>query len=287
MSKSYLTDETVIVKFIPDFKNGITDKHHPLYGGLSSNASIAIPAPLLTNELKDIFTKEELEFLAKELNEDSLAPNSSFWREFRKDEYGMPNGVFPIFLKKEGMLLNKKDALHYIYIKILENDPIIANSVQDTKNRAGCRFLLIKHDQMHKEDLSKINSKKEAFKLHTKYEKNDRVLRYVLKSFNKSVAFNTTGDFLIKETWKLAEVASDLFVKTLEDPYLEAKILLDDAIRFKLVSKSNNLFYNLVGDPIALDGEANDYAGASKFLDSGAGQEMKLEIEAKIKVLSK
>lgn len=285
---SILKDETVIVKFIPNFKNGINDKTHPLYGGFSSNASISIVAPLLKRGMENLFTKEELEILSKELNGADLSPNSEFWKEYAKDEYGMPKGNFPIFLKKEGAMFNKKNALDYIKIRILENSPIVAKNEKEIKNRSSeYRFVLIKHDEMHKEDLENINYVKQATKLHTKYEKDEKVLRHALKSFNKNPGFNSKLDFLQKETWKLLQVAPKQFVKYLSDPLLEAKITLDEALRYKLISKSNKLYYTLSGDPLKLDGEQNDYEGAARYLDSGAGQEYRLELETKINTLKK
>ena len=286
--KNYLTEGTVIVKFIPDFKNGIDDKKHPLYGGLSSNASIAIPAPLLTRRIDKIFTKDELEFLAEALNEEHLQANAPFWREYRKDEFGMPMGVFPIFLKKEGMLLKKSEPLDYIKIKILQDSDIVANSPAEIKNKKSqYRFVLIEQDQLHREDIDGISVKKKAVKLHTQYENDEDVLRYVLKSFNKNVSYSSKLPFLQNETWKLAELNPKMFNTLLADELVETKILVDKAVRYKLLNKSNNLFYTAVGDPVRLDGDANDYNGAAKYLASGAGQEMRLNLEAQIKNLEK
>lgn len=285
--KNYLKDGSVIVRFIPDYKNGITDKQHPLYGGLSSNASISIPAPLLTRRIDKIFTKDELAFLGEKLNED-LASNSEFWREYRKDDFGMPMGVFPIFLKKEGAMLHKSDPLDYIKLKILQDSEIISNNPAEIKNRKSqYRFVLIEQDQLHKEDTDVITFKKAAMKLHTMYENNVDVLRFILKSFNKNVSYSSKLPFLVNETWKLVELDPVRFSKLLSDEYVETKILVDKAVRYKLLNKANNLFYTATGDPVRLDGEANDYEGAAKFLDSGAGQEMRLEFEAQIKSLDK
>ena len=137
MSKSILKDETVIVKFIPEFKNGITDKKHPLYGGFRSNASISIVAPLLKKRIDKIFTPEELKALSEALNGEDLSPNAPFWREYRKDEYGMPKGEFPIFLKKEGAIFNKKNPLDYIKIRVLEDSNIVASSPAEIKKRSS------------------------------------------------------------------------------------------------------------------------------------------------------
>lgn len=285
--KNYLTEGVVIVKFVPDFKNGIDDKKHPLYGGLSSNASIAIPAPLLTRRIDKIFTKDELEFLGEQLNED-LSSNAPFWREYRKDEFGMPMGVFPIFLKKEGMMLYKSDALDYIKIKILKDSDIVANSPAEVKNRTSqYRFVLIEQDQLHKEDIDIISVKKQAVKLHTKYEDDEDVMRYILKSFNKNVSYSNKLPFLQHETWKLAELDPARFTRLLSDELVETKILVDKAVRYKLLNRSNNLYYTATGDPVRLDGKANDYDGAAEYLASGAGQEMRLQFEAQIKQLER
>lgn len=285
--KNYLRDETVILKYLPDLKNGITDKRHQLYGGFSSNASIAVPAPLLTRQIDKIFTKDELAFLSKELKQD-LNPNSDFWKEYKKDDFGMPIGIFPIYLRKEGMLLNKKDPIDYIKIRVLENFPIVAKNQAEIKNRSSqYRFVLIKKDEEHKQDINNMSYEKQATKLHSKYENNKEVLAYILKSFNRNVSYSSSLDFLVNETWKLVKSVPKLFVATVEDELLETKILLDSFVRYKLVNKSNKLYYTSTGDPLRLDGELNDYDGAARFLDSGAGQEMLLELQAKVKVLKK
>lgn len=286
--KNYLTEGTVIVKFIPDFKNGIDDKKHPLYGGLSSNASVAIPAPLLMRRIDKIFTKDELAFLADELNEEHLQANAPFWREYRKDEFGMPMGVFPIFLKKEGMMLKKSEAIDYIKIKILQDSDIVAINPGEIKNKKSqYRFVLIEQDQLHNEDINSISVKKQAVKLHTKFENDEDVLRFILKSFNKNVSYSSKLPFLQNETWKMAELDPARFTRLLSDELVETKILVDKAVRYKLLNRSNNLYYTATGDPVRLDGEANDYEGAAKFLASGAGQEMRIEFEVQIKTLEK
>lgn len=288
VEKSIFTDEVVIVRYVPNFKNGITDKKHPLYGGFSSNAVLSIPAPLLTRRIEKIFSKQEIEALSAQLPGEDLSPTSDFWKEFSKDEYGMPRGIFPIYLKKEGAMFNKKNPLDYIKIRILEDANVIANDERDAKNRASeIKFVLIKPEAVHQNEATSRNFKKQAIKLHTKFEKDEKMLRHVLKGFNKNPSYNTKLGFLQEEAWKMLEINPKMFVEILSDPLAEAKVLLDQAIRYKLVSKSNNMYYTLKGDQIRLDGEANDYDGAAKFLDSGAGQEFKLELEAKLNALKR
>lgn len=285
--KNYLTDETVMVQYVPSFINGISDKKHPLYGGLSSNASIGVTAPLVTDEIDKIFTQDELDFLGEKLNED-LSRTSDFWKEYRKDQNGMPQGIFPIFLKKEGMHLTKRNPLDYIRIRILEHFPLVAKSQEELKyNRAQYRFVLIEKNQLFKEDIDNMSYEKRATELHSKYEKNDKVLAYILKTFNRNVTLSNSRDFLVKETWKLVKSHPKQFVATVEDELLSTKVWLDDFLRYKLVTRSNNLYFTLTGDPLRLDGETNDYTGAANYLSSGAGQEMLLELQAKVKLMEK
>lgn len=281
-----LTDEKVFVKYIMDTKNEIVDRTHPLYGGLSTNASIAIPAPLLTKRIGIIFSKEELEFLGQELNED-LRPNSSFWREFRRDENGMLVDGFPIFLRKEGAMFNKKYPMDYIKIKILQDSDIIANNIDEIKERQGCRFYLVSEKDIYKKEIVNISTKQKAVKLFGKYEDNAEVLKYVLKTFNKSVDKSHNIEFLQKEAWKISEDNSMAFIATLEDTNLSTKIKINDFLNFALINKSNNLYYDLEGKKLSLDGENNDLTGCARYLDSGIGGEFRLACEAKVKALKK
>lgn len=284
--KNCLSEEKVFVKYVMDTKNGITEKTHPLYGGLSNNASIGIPAPLLTKKIPLIFTKEELLFLGSELNED-LSPNSNFWKEYRKDSNGMPISEFPIFLKKEGAMFNKNNALDYIKIRILEDSDLVANSQEEIIQRKGVRFVLISEKDVYKKEINSISVKQKAVKFFGKYEDDAEVLKHVLKTFNKSVDSKHKIEFLQKEAWKISEENPLAFIATLEDEYLKTKIKITDFINFKLINKSNNLFYDLEGKKLSLDNEINDLNGCARYLDSGVGGEFRLELEAKVKTLKK
>jgi len=281
-----LTEEKVFVKYIMDTKNGITDKTHPLYGGLSTNASIGIPAPILTKRIPYIFTKEELVFLGTELNED-LNPNSKFWREYRKDDNGMLVDGFPIFLKKEGAMFNKNNAMDFIKIRILQDSEIIANSVDELTHKKGCRFVLVSEKDIYRKEIINISVKQKAVKLFGKYEDDELVLKYILRTFNKSVDKSHKIEFLQKEAWKISEDNPQGFIATLEDEHLKTKIKIVDFINFKLINKSNNLYYDIEGKALALDGEQNDINGAARYLDSGIGGEFRMGLEAKVKAMKK
>lgn len=284
--KNCLSEEKVFVKYVMDVKNGITDRTHPLYGGLSTSASIGIPAPLMTKRIGMIFSKEELEFLGEELGE-NLKPNSDFWKEFRRDQAGTMVDGFPIHLRKEGAMFNKNNAMDYIKIRILEDSPIVANSLEGLKQSEGCRFYLLSEKDVYKKEISDISTKQEAYKLFGKYEDDEAVLKYVLKSNNKSVDPKAKIEFLQKEAWKITETNPKAFTAVLKDEHLKTKIKMSDFLQYKLINKMNNLYYDIEGKALALDGEMNDVNGAARYLDSGIGGEFRLEMEAKVKTLKK
>jgi len=158
-------NEKVFLRYIPNFSNGITDKTHPEYGGLSNNAKIGICAPILTNRLNDVFSDDELAILAKELNEPSLINKTSdFWKEFVTDKHGMSNSIFPIVIKKEGALYNKKNPIDYIYIKILKDSDLIGSSVKNAKE-IGAKFALIEEKDQFKKEKEDIGAAKKASNL--------------------------------------------------------------------------------------------------------------------------
>lgn len=287
MSTSILTKETVIVQFIPNFKNNVLDKQNPLYGGLSNKATIGIPAPLHNNGINKIFTKDEIAELEKELDM-SLGPKSIFWREFAKDENGMKVGIFPIYIDKSGLFLDKSDPTDFIKIRVLENSPIVAISEADARSRASeVRFKLINKKDIHKEELNKIDNKRKAFGLYGKVSENKDVLLYIMRSFNKSVDSSLTLEFLQTEVWKLMEWDVNFFTEVVGDPRIITKIKMYDFVNFGLITKKDGFYYDSEGKKLALDGKQNDINGAAEFLDSGVGSEMRLVLEAKIESLKK
>lgn len=279
--------ERVFVRYVPNFINGITDKTHPEYGGLSNNARIGICAPVSTRRINKLFTEAELEILAKEFNDPTLMNNDSdFWKEFVTDKHGMSKSIFPIFLKKEGMMLTKEEPLDFIYIRILEDSDSIATSFEDAKVR-GSKFAMIKEKDQFKKEIIDKESTKKAFKLYEKYEDNMPVLRYLLNNIGKSVNATAEPGFIQNEAWKKMTDSPNMFSGILGDALLEQKIKLTAFLRFKLINKVNSLYYFEDGAIIALDGDKNDIDGAAKYFESGIGQEQLLMLTAKLAILTK
>jgi hypothetical protein len=280
-------DERVILRYIPNFSNGITEKTHPEYGGLSNNSRIGICAPVLTGRINEIFSDAELEILAKELNEPTMIHKTSdFWKEYVTDKHGMSTSIFPIFIKKEGAMYNKKNPIDYIYIKILRDSEIIGNSIKNAKE-IGAKFALLEERDQFKKEKDDISTAKKAFKYYYKYEDNEPALRYLLSNTNKTPGASVDLDFLQTEAWKEMQERPTMFSKILGDEFLDTKIKITEFLKHKLISKSNNLYYMEKGEAIALDGEINDIDGAARYFASGIGQEKLLTYQARLDTIKK
>lgn len=280
MTKNFLMQEKVFIKYLPDFSNGIEDKTHPLYGGLATRSYKGITAPS-PQKLNEIFSKEEFDFISEELGE-KITARSDFWKEFKKDEFGNYVGIFPIYLKKEGDILFLDNVYDYIKWKILKNCPKVATSYEDAKNRAEVQFLMLKENELYKKDRLAISAKQNAYKLYGKYEDNEDVLRYILKTLNKSIDPKSKIDFLQKEVWKEMEKDINGFISIVEDPYLNTKIKINKFLMAGLINKHNGLFYGQNGEKLSLDGEVNDLDGTARYLESGIGSDFRLMCEAKL-----
>ena len=117
-----------------------------------------------------------------------------------------------------------------------ELESIFDNLAHLTSSLSQLSTQVVKQKEEHTKDLEGISTKKKAVKLHTKYEEDPKVLKHILRSFNKSVANKHTLDFLQAETWKLAEVEPAMFIKALSDEFLEEKILIYDLLAANLLS---------------------------------------------------
>lgn len=281
------TDEKVFIKYVPNYSNGISDKTHPEYGGLSNNARVGVSAPVSTRRINEIFSKDELGVLAIELNDPTIVHNDSkFWKEYVTDEYGMSSSIFPIFLKKEGAMYNKRNPIDYIYIRVLEDSNSVGNSLEDAKSK-GCKFAIIKEKDQFKKEKTDISIEKEAMKLYLKYEDDEEILRYLLSGNKKQVAMSSKLDFLQNEAWKEKSSNTRTFIGMLSDEYLKEKVVLSNLLRYKLVNRVNTMYYFEDGRLICLDGDKNDDNGAAKYFASGVGQEDFLALKAKLEIMKK
>jgi len=276
-STAFLRDEIVTIKYINKENADIKDPKHVGYGGLFVGSSIAIPAPTLDNaRMKNILTNEEKAGLEYLLGID-LSIYGPFWKsEFKR------GGIFPILLSKEDTQLDLSDPMQYITWKTLLASPIVANSIDEIRNRATYRFVLVSEGEELRKSKDKIGNKVLAFEKYVEFKNNKGVLRYILRNLGKYTSRGQKLDFLQVECAKEIEKDPNMFVAITNDKLILQKVLLEEGVEFGVVTERDKKYYTLDNQPIS-EGDTPTLNTAATHLASPLGQEMRLALEAKIK----
>jgi len=276
-STVFLRDEIITVKYIKRESDYIKDPKHVGYGGLFNGSSIGIPAPTLDNsKMKNILTKEEKLGLEHILGKD-LSIYGQFWKEeFTK------GGMFPIFLNKEDTRLDLSNPREYIMYKVLMCSPIVANSLNEVRNKATYRFVLTSEGEQLSRDKAAVGNKVLAFEKYVEYKNNPAVLRYILRNLGKYTSRGQNLEFLQVETAREIEKDPNLFVALTNDSLIATKVIIEEGVEFGVVVKRDGKYYTTDNQPLS-EGDTPTLDVAATYLGNPLGQEMRLALEAKIK----
>lgn len=274
----FLRNEIVTIQYIKKPNDFIKDPKHVGYGGLFEGSAIAIPPPLMdSGKMKNLLTDKEkkgLEFL--------LGMDLSIYKDFWKQEYSK-GSVFPIFLGKDDTRLDLSDPMQYIIWKVLLASPIVANSMDEIRNKATYRFVMVAEGEKLRKEKDAVGAKIMAFELYVTYKKDKSVLRYILRNLGKYTTHQQGMDFIQVEAAKLAESQSDLFVSITADEHLKSKVLIEECVEFGVINRIDGKLYTKDNDPIS-GGETPTMDIASKYLSSPLGTDIKFSLEAKLKI---
>jgi len=274
----FLRNETVTVKYLVKTNTNIKDPKHVGYGGLFNGTEIAIPAPTLDNKkMKNVLTNKEKEGLEYILGGVNLSIYSDFWKESNKE-----NGIFPIYLGKDDMVLDLSDPYDYIRYKVLKVSPLVAGSLDEIRNKATYRFVLVAEGEQTLKDKDAVGNKVLAFEKYVEYKNNKAVLRYILRNLGRYTAKNQKLDFLQIETAKMIEADPNLFVAITNDKFITTKVLIEECHEYNVIDKRDKKFYTKEGEPLS-EGDTPTLEVAAAYLASPLGQEMRLTLEAKLK----
>lgn len=276
-STSFLTSEKVTVKYIIKQNASIKDPKHVGYGGMFIGTEQAIPAPTLDSQkMKNLLTKEEKEGLEYLLGV-NLSVYGPFWKESHKK-----GGLLPIFLGKDDLVLDKSDPYDYLKIKVLMASPIVANSLDEIRNKATYRFVMVAEGEEILKEKNAVGNKVIAFEKYVEYKNNKSVLRYILRNLGRYTSKTQKLDFLQIETAKMIEKDPNLFVAISSDRFIKTKVLLEECFENGVIDMRDKKYYTKEGQPIS-EGDTPTLTVASEYLDSALGQEMRLTLEAKLK----
>jgi hypothetical protein len=274
----FLKNETVSVKYLLKTNPNIKDPKHVGYGGLFNGTEIGIPAPTLDNKkMKNLLTDKEKEGLEYIMQGQSLSVYSSFWKEGTKG-----GGIFPIYLGKDDLVLDLSDPYDYIKYKVLKISPLVANSLDEIRNKATYRFVLVAEGEQTIKDKAAVGNKVLAFEKYVEFKNNKSVLRYILRNLGRYTSKNQKLDFLQIETAKMIEKDPNLIVAITNDKYISTKVLLEECHEYNVIDQKDKKFYTKDGEPIS-EGDTPVLEVAAAYLSSPLGQDMRLTLEAKLK----
>ena len=275
-----LRNERVIVKFVHNEKGLISDPKHVLYGGLGENSKRRFVVPVLQSGVfKNVLTNSE-----KECLETIMGLPENALSVYRKvDNFWTNRGVT---LGKEPTILDLSIPDDYIKYKILlANDDYIAPSEEALRNhrKATYQFVLHREGQELENALESLNTTSKAFMLFGELKNDLKKLAMVIEM--------TTGKTIsrIEEKHVFAQVETAIketperFIKNAEDPFLDTKILIKDAISSGYIRKRGEYYYLTEGNrPLCNDKQEPTLQSACEFLNAPKNQEILFLLQGKV-----
>ena len=284
-----LRNERIKVQFLPKETAMIHDKRHILYGGMAENATRNFVVPRLrsTGLYKNVLTNDEKAYLEHimGLKEDALSiyrQENNFWDDSNE------NGIGRVTLHKQDNYLDLSIPSDYIKYKILlANNDKIAPSLQvlEEKPKATYEFVIISENAEMKSNLSKMEATAQCYMEFGAVKQDKDRLRVIIELLEKRP---TTPQ--VKLDWLQGKINDYIqkdprrFLGVITDSLLSAKVLIRKSQEAGLVSMRNNLYYlRRDNSPLCEMGEDSTLNNAAKFISSPKHQDLKYELEARLK----
>lgn len=275
MEESILKNKKVVVKFVGK-KGGFNNQPgHVLAGGMMQGAYTKFSAPMTsTGSYKDFLTSTEVAFFSERLGQDVNISNKAFWDEFN------------ISLTKEDVILDLSDPLQNLKFKALHFYPtVICTNPSELTNRATYRWCIYNSDDEMLTKKNELDSQRKAYISYGKYENNRDVLCYVYKFIEGRIISADTAMSDIQALY--LDILGTKYLKfntLIADPLLEEKVLINTAYELGILSEKSGEYWDIKsGRKLADEGRATMQV-AAEFLAQAKNQDLRLEIEARIKI---
>lgn len=279
---SCLRKEVVTVKFVPKQTGMVTNPKHILYGGMAENAVRWFTLPRLQSGMYvNALTDNEKAFL-----EEVMGLEYNALSIYKKVDNYWDN--LTVRLTKQDNFLDLSNPEDYIKYKILlANKDFIAPSLQALQDRpkATYQFVIIQEGEESQSNKKEMNATMQSYMKFGEIQNKADVLRLVIEIIDgRPLAKNTKLDFLQQKINKLIQADAKLFLRVVEDPLLDIKVLIKKAIEGGLISNRGGMLYLMSdGTPLCENGEEPTLSIAAKFLSTPKRQELKFALEAKLK----
>ena len=277
---SCLRAEKIIVKKILKENDGITDKKHPYYGGMSENATRTFTVPVLTNgAYKNVLTDVEKEFL-----EDYMGMEPNALSVYQKNDNYWEN--YFVRLTKQDTIFDLSNPEDYIKYKVLlANNDTICPSLKRLREspKQTYEYVITSDKETYSNTKESVSNKKQCYKEFGKIEDNYDVLKTLIEIIDgRPVSANTNLDWMQAKVIDLIETNASEVLRVIKDQLLPFRVLLNKAYSAKVVTRRGDYYY-YQDEPLCCDGENPTATFAAKYLSLPKNQELRFAIEAKIK----
>ena len=286
---SCLRNERIIVRFVPKPTAMVHDPKHILYGGMAENATRSFVVPRLssTGMFKNVLTDSEKEFLERAMGLEYNAlsiykKNNNFWDDSN------PMGIGRVILHKQDNYLDLSIPEDYIKYKILlANKDEIASSLRELEDRpkATYQFVIISENAESSAKLSRMDVTMKCYMEYGKVEDDVDTLRVIIELLEgRPLAPKVKLDYLQGKVNEYIQRNPRLFLSTIKDELLPAKVLIKKCVEAGLIGKKNDTYYlRQDNSPMCEINEESTLNNAARFISSVKRQDLKYSLEAKLK----
>ena len=280
-----LRNERVVIKHINQPNGLVNNPKHVLYGGMAETAQRTFVTPVLSSgAYKNVLTDAEKAYL-----EDIMGLEFNALSVYRKKDnyWSSDNPAAVVTLGKQDNFLDLSNPEQYIKYKILlANRDYIAPSLQELEDRpkATYQYVIVNEGDEVKKAGNRLNTKMLCYKELGKLNGDLDTLRVIIETIEgKPTASTTKYEFLEAKADEYITNDSKLFLKVIQDPMLNTKVLIKKAREAGVLGMKGNGYYLADGTPLCEMNEEPVLSVACKYLNSPKHQEIKFMLEAKIK----
>ena len=273
--KNFLQNKKVLVKFVGK-KGGMNNSPgHVLEGGKMQGTYTRFGPPMNTSgSVKEFLTKDETEFFSQRLGEDVSINNRQYW-----DDFG-------ISLTKEDMILDLSDPMQMIQFKALhEYKSKICTNPADLTKRATYQWCLYNTDDESLSKKSILDSQQKAYINFGSVQQNRDILCYLYRNIEGRIISKDSS--LVTIQGKFLDILSTKYVRLnllLSDQYLDEKVIINTAYELNILSEKSGEYTDIKsGKKLCDKGRATEQV-AAEYLSQPRNQDLRLELEARIKV---
>jgi hypothetical protein len=276
-----LKDEKIIVKFIPREGGLISDPRHVLFGGLGPKSKIKYTVPQAPSKsYVQVLTPSEQSYLEYIM----FLPKGSMSVHNKQNNYWANKTVV---LTKEDKVLDLNDPEDYISYKILlANKDFIAPSEEALKKyRKGTyRFKLVRDSEDQDVAIQSLNVTSKAYRLFSEVNSDPEKLSLIIELCTGRSIKASDVKTMYAQVDKIIRDIPKKFIETIEDEYLDTKLLINKGIESGHIRKRGKFYYLTEGNkPLCTGSQEPTLKSACEYLNMPKYQEVKLLLEAKIK----